>query len=129
MGDAAHGVRAGGVGRAWGVFSVETKSHLACNIWDIRDINLRKSTMHALEATLSSWGKSTALRIPAVFVKKSGLTVGQKVRVEHASDGSIVIRPVREKINLDALLAGVTPQNLPDEADVSWGKPVGSEVW
>ena len=32
-------------------------------------------------------------------------------------------------MSLMNLLAGVTKENLPDEADVSWGKPVGSEAW
>lgn len=29
---------------------------------------------------------------------------------------------------LDDLLAGITPENLPDAADTDWGKPRGSEV-
>ena len=85
--------------------------------------------MNAQEATVSLWGKSTAIRIPAAIVKKSALRIGQSVRIESAVDGSITIRPVVERPNLDALLAGVTPQNMPDVADVSWGKPVGSEAW
>ena len=85
--------------------------------------------MHALEATLSSWGKSTALRIPAPLVKQSGLKIGQTVRFENGTDGSIILRPVLERPNLDALLAQVTPQNMPDEADITWGKAEGSEAW
>jgi antitoxin component of MazEF toxin-antitoxin module len=34
-----------------------------------------------------------------------------------------------ERPNLDALLAQVTPENMPDEADISWGKPQGTEAW
>lgn len=30
---------------------------------------------------------------------------------------------------LDDLLACVTPENLPDPADISWSQPVGREVW
>ena len=85
--------------------------------------------MQALEATLSSWGKSTALRIPAPLVKQSGLKIGQTVRFENGADGSIIMRPVLARPNLDALLAQVTPQNMPDEADITWGKPKGREAW
>lgn len=85
--------------------------------------------MQVLEATLSTWGKSTALRIPALLVKQSGLKIGQTVRFESGTGGSIIMRPVLERPNLDALLAQVTPENMPDEADVSWGKPQGSEAW
>lgn len=85
--------------------------------------------MQAQLATVSLWGKSTAIRIPVSIVKKSALKVGQSVRIENAADGSITIRPVLDKPNLDDLLAAVTAENMPDEADVSWGKPVGSEAW
>jgi antitoxin component of MazEF toxin-antitoxin module len=56
------------------------------------------------------------------------LSVGQSVRTENASDGSITKSPVVERLSLEALLAGVTKENMPDGADVSWGKPVGSEA-
>ena len=85
--------------------------------------------MQLLEATISSWGKSTALRIPSALAKASGLRIGQTVRLESGADGSITIRPVLERPDLDALLAQVTPENLPDEAQVAWGKPAGSEAW
>ena len=85
--------------------------------------------MQLLEATISSWGKSTALRIPSALAKASGLRIGQTVRLESGADGSITIRPVLERPDLEALLAQVTPDNLPDEAQVAWGKPAGSEAW
>ena len=85
--------------------------------------------MQLLEATISSWGKSTALRIPSAMVKASGLRIGQTVRLESGADGSITIRPVLERPDLEALLAQVTPENLPDEAQLVWDKPAGSEAW
>jgi len=30
---------------------------------------------------------------------------------------------------IDVLIEKITPENLPDEADIDWGKPRGSEVW
>jgi antitoxin MazE len=85
--------------------------------------------MKTIESTVSAWGKSTAVRIPATLVKRSGLSVGQSVRMESTEEGVITIRVVRERPNLAAMLARVTKDNLPDEADISWGKPVGTEVW
>ena len=85
--------------------------------------------MQIQEATVSMWGKSTAIRIPAMIVKKSALRIGQSVQVENMSDGSITIRPVVERPKLETLLAGVTRDNMPDEADISWGKPRGTEAW
>ena len=63
------------------------------------------------------------------LVKKAGLKIGQTVRFEDGADGSIILRPVLERPNLTDLLAQVTPENLPDEADISWGKPKGTEAW
>ena len=81
------------------------------------------------QATLSSWGKSTAVRIPADLVKAAGLRIGQAVQFEQLAGGGITLYPVREKQSLDALLAAVTPDNLPDESDINWGKPAGTEAW
>lgn len=96
---------------------------------DIQDISKHSKTMQIQEATVSMWGKSTAIRIPAMIVKKSALRIGQSVQVENMSDGSITIRPVVERPKLETLLAGVTRDNMPDEADISWGKPRGTEAW
>ena len=45
------------------------------------------------------------------------------------SDKSITMRPVRKnRLNLDALLAAITPDNLPDRADID-DTPQGKEIW
>ena len=56
--------------------------------------------MQILEATLSSSGKSTALRIPMPLIKKAGLKIGQTVRFEDGAYGSIILWPVMERPNL-----------------------------
>ena len=81
------------------------------------------------QATISTWGKSTAVRIPAELVKASGLRIGQTVQFEQLADGGITLRPIRERLDLTVLLASVTAENMPDEADVTWGKPAGTEAW
>jgi hypothetical protein len=37
--------------------------------------------------------------------------------------------PLIARSALERILARVTPENLPDEADINWGPPVGSELW
>ena len=81
------------------------------------------------QSTVATWGKSIAVRIPADVVRSTGLTVGQAVLFEKGSGGMLIMRPVRARLNLDDLLARVTPENMPDEADTTWGKPEGTEQW
>jgi antitoxin component of MazEF toxin-antitoxin module len=85
--------------------------------------------MQTIEATLSTWGKSTALRIPAAIVRSCSLKAGQTVRISSNGSGNISIQPVLLRPNLDALLAGVTDANLPDHGDITWGKAQGTEAW
>ena len=85
--------------------------------------------MPVQHAVVSAWGKSTAVRIPVALANQAGLKIGQKVRLESANDGSISIRPVQQRPQLDVLLARVTDKNLPDETDTHWGAAVGNEVW
>jgi antitoxin MazE len=85
--------------------------------------------MNLQSSTISTWGKSTAVRLPAQLVKQAGLQLGQSIQFEAQKDGTITMRPILPKLNLDALLSQVTPENLPDEGDLDWGKPVGSEIW
>ncbi len=63
------------------------------------------------------------------LVRKARLMFSLTMRFEDVAEGSIILRSVMERPNLSDLLAQVIPENLPDEADVSWGKPKGSEVW
>jgi len=41
--------------------------------------------------------------------------------------GRISIVPLKTKLTLESLVAGITPENRYEEQD--WGKPVGREVW
>jgi len=76
--------------------------------------------------TVSKWGNSLALRIPATFADTIGLTEGVEVDLK-VSGGRLIVKPVRHKYNLKQLVAKITPDNRHDETD--WGKPVGKESW
>jgi antitoxin ChpS len=57
------------------------------------------------EATLSTWGKSVAIRIPAELLRSSGWQAGQTVQFEPAPNGAFMLRSKPKKLNLEDLLA------------------------
>ena len=80
-----------------------------------------------MQARVQKWGNSLALRIPKAFAAEARLA--QDTLVDIALEGdTLVVRPVAEqRYDLDALLAGVTPENI--HGEVSTGEPVGNEEW
>jgi antitoxin component of MazEF toxin-antitoxin module len=48
---------------------------------------------------------------------------------ESTDTGVIIVRPIRQRLKLDELLDKITPNNLPDLADIEWGQPKGGEEW
>ena len=92
------------------IYNVETMSD--------KDIRLR--------ATVGKWGNSAAVRIPATLLAQANLTDKQAIDLV-LSDGKITLEPVtKQEINLDDLLAQITPSNL--HGEVEFGKPVGKEI-
>ncbi|MPW49452.1 AbrB/MazE/SpoVT family DNA-binding domain-containing protein [Moraxella catarrhalis] len=73
---------------------------------------------------VAQWGNSMALRIPNSIIKQTGMHKGCAVEIHVNQDMSLTIRP--KKHNLNALLAQITDDNLPDYED---DEPCGSEVW
>lgn len=77
--------------------------------------------------TVSKWGNSLALRIPAAFAETIGLSEGAQVELKVQS-GRLVVAPKRvPKYELRRLVDRITPENRHDLAD--WGKPAGKELW
>lgn len=81
-------------------------------------------------STIRRWGNSLALRIPKGLAQETRLRDGGAVRLR-AVRGRLIVESVPEKRgkprDLEALLAKVTPENI--HAEISWGAPVGKEVW
>jgi len=76
--------------------------------------------------TVKKWGNSASIRIPVGIMEAARLRLDDQVDVREEG-GMIVIDPVRtQEYDLDKLLAGITPENLHDEAD--FGEPVGQEL-
>ena len=75
---------------------------------------------------ISKWGNSLGLRIPKKLAEEIRVEDGDAVDIS-VQDGAIVVRPQRREYTIEELVAGITPKNR--HAVVSWGKPVGKEVW
>ena len=80
-----------------------------------------------MRAQVQKWGNSLALRIPRSFAVESEIEQGTEVDLS-LEKGRLVITPMKKSLfTLDALMAGVTPDNLHDEVDT--GPPAGKEAW
>jgi antitoxin MazE len=66
-----------------------------------------------VEASVARWGNSLALRIPKRVADRLGLGEGRTVDLD-VEDGRLVVRPRGPSYRIDELLAGITPENLPD---------------
>ena len=81
-----------------------------------------------MSVQLAKWGNALGVRIPALLVKKAGLKPGDPVDVELLETGEILLKPMQKrKLNLEEMLAKITPDNRHDETD--WGNAEGGEVW
>jgi antitoxin MazE len=74
---------------------------------------------------VKKWGNSAAIRIPAPVLEAARIYLEQAVDVR-AEDGRIVIEPATVGYDLEALVAGITPENRHEEVD--FGIPVGRET-
>ena len=82
-----------------------------------------------MSLVIAKWGNSTAVRLPAFVLAETGVKAGDKVDIIVNSDKSITMRPIRKnRFNFDALLAAITPDNLPDRTDID-DMPQGKEIW
>lgn len=78
------------------------------------------------QATVKKWGNSPGVRFPAAIMKAASLNVDDTVDIS-VEDGRIIIVPTKVKeYSLEALLAGVTPENVHEKANL--GAPVGKEL-
>ena len=80
-----------------------------------------------MRTRVQKWGNSLAVRIPQSFARDIGLCENGAVDLS-VKDGNLVVQPRRdESLSLDALLRGVTDENL--RAEWETGPSVGKEVW
>ena len=79
-----------------------------------------------MRTTVKKWGNSASVRIPTAIMNAAKLQLDDMVDVREEG-GRIVIEPVRQdECDLDALIAGINPDNLHGEVD--FGPAVGKET-
>ena len=79
------------------------------------------------ETQVAKWGNSLAVRIPQAIVREARLAEGDRLSLDLAGDGSIVLRSRHRKYSLDELVAKIKPNNRHSETD--WRAPQGRESW
>jgi antitoxin MazE len=80
-----------------------------------------------MRTRIQKWGNSLAVRIPKSFAAEAGLSDESLVDVRLV-DGHLVVVPVAPAAyTLEAMLVGVTDDNLHHEIPVE--PAVGDEVW
>jgi antitoxin MazE len=77
-----------------------------------------------MQARISRWGNSLAVRLPRQLADSAGLGEGTAVDLDIV-DGAIRLIPARPSYTLAQLLAGITPDNVPESFDDS---PRGTET-
>ncbi len=68
-----------------------------------------------MRTEIARWGNSLALRLPRPLADQAGIAEGTAVEIDIEND-QLVIRPALPRYSLDELLAGITPDNLPDDS-------------
>ncbi|HWI84870.1 MAG TPA: AbrB/MazE/SpoVT family DNA-binding domain-containing protein [Sphingomonas sp.] len=80
-----------------------------------------------MRTNVKQWGNSASIRIPSSIMAAAALRIDQEVDIRE-EDGRVIIQPIAAaSYQLDALLAGMTPDTFHDEVD--FGRPVGGEAW
>lgn len=80
-----------------------------------------------METRVQRWGNSLAIRIPKPLADEIGLQDNSPVQIS-LRDKALVVTPIRKlALNLDVLLAQITPDNL--HGEVQTGPAVGGEAW
>lgn len=82
-----------------------------------------------MRTEFQKWGNSLALRVPSAFAKEIGAAEGQAVDMT-VENGALVVKVTarkRRRYELEQLIGEITEENRHDE--ISWGPPVGNEVW
>jgi len=80
-----------------------------------------------MKSKVQKWGNSLAVRIPKPFAVEMKLVEDSSIQMM-VKEGVLVIVPEPEgDWSLEALLSGITPENLHDEWET--GGPEGRERW
>jgi len=77
-----------------------------------------------IRTEIARWGNSLAVRLPKQVLEQAGPAEGAAVELAVES-GTVVLGPIRRRQSTDQLIAGITPESLPENFDDA---PVGREL-
>ena len=77
-----------------------------------------------MQARVSKWGNSLAIRLPQAAIKSLRVHEGEQVELT-IKDDRLEIRAARPRYRLDDLIRQITPDNQPEPMDFP---PVGEEA-
>lgn len=77
-----------------------------------------------MKSKITQWGNALGIRIPREIARNLNITSGDSMEIS-VKDGELIMTPVRDHEDLNALLEKVTPENTHGETD--WGADVGRE--
>ena len=80
-----------------------------------------------MDITISKWGNSTGIRIPAAIVKTYNLKSGDTLICNIEGNKMIFSLPENKKVSMESLFKDYHGNYQPTETD--WGKPEGNEIW
>ncbi len=80
-----------------------------------------------MRANVQKWGNSLALRIPKPLADQAKITQGSLVEIKLVGNVLHIESIAPQEYTLEALLEGVTQDNLHEEVDT--GDAQGKEVW
>jgi antitoxin MazE len=75
---------------------------------------------------VQKWGNSLGLRIPKSLAAEAKVAEGCSVELS-IEKGTLLVRPLRRRYTLEALLTQVTKSNI--HGELSSGAPMGREAW
>ena len=81
-----------------------------------------------MQAILSNWGDSVAVRLPKRVLKHLGLNAGDSIEIIEAGQ-DIIIRKDKKQRMKELFAACKTYQGEYDFKEIDCGSPVGGEVW
>ena len=82
-----------------------------------------------MRTQIRKWGNTLVVCIPETVAEEIHLQQGTPVEITLAKERLVIDFPskVETPLTLEALLAGITEQNMHHEIDA--GAPVGNEAW
>ena len=80
-----------------------------------------------METTIQKWGNSQGLRLPRQVLAEAHIGVGDAVQIAVEEDAIVIRKARKKKYDLAELVAQIPKDYKPEE--VSFGPPVGKEVW